>query len=268
MDYDAYLNQAIAIFNEKMGADFSSENIVLTCFMAEDEIEIFEQFCSKYFPYRLRDPYLEEGYFDFYASSFVGMDNGGVDGILLQVDVPYQPEGLLHIFLHELAHLYCVHHELEGRNFYEEYCENYAKSAEEDGTITAGYAVWRECIAEIIAFECDDCCDVSPISTKKELLVQLKDEIEHLHGKLSVSEILTAVMTSSEVESSETWNDAEPAIRKIGLFHTAPELDLMKLVFTQLRSKFITIDIDFIQELGFLYLNVLSLTMLQNLQLT
>ena len=29
-------------------------------------------------------------------------------------------------------------------------------SREEDGTINAGYAVWRELIAELIAFELDD----------------------------------------------------------------------------------------------------------------
>ena len=37
-------------------------------------------------------------------------------------------------------------------------------SREEDGTINAGYAVWREMIAELIAFELDDNCDVVPVS--------------------------------------------------------------------------------------------------------
>ena len=91
MNYDAYLARAIAIFNDRMGADFSEDNIILTCFMTVDQKEIFEQFCSKYFPYRLNDRYQEEGYFDFRASSFIGMDNGGKDGILLRTDIPYQP---------------------------------------------------------------------------------------------------------------------------------------------------------------------------------
>lgn len=120
MNYDSYLARAIEIFNDKMDADFSGDNIILTCFMTDDQEEIFEQFCTQYFPYRLNDRYQEEGYFNFRASSFIGMDNGGKDGILLRTDIPYHPVELLHIFLHELAHIYCVHHELDGKSFYDE----------------------------------------------------------------------------------------------------------------------------------------------------
>lgn len=77
MNYDSYLARAIEIFNDKMDADFSRDNVILTCFMTDDQEEIFEQFCAQYFPYRLKDRYQEEGYFDFRASSFIGMDNGG-----------------------------------------------------------------------------------------------------------------------------------------------------------------------------------------------
>ena len=119
MNYDSYLAHAIEIFNDRMDAGFSGDDIILTCFMTEDQKEIFEQFCSKYFPYRLNDRYQEEGYFDFRASSFIGMDNGGKDGILLRTDIPYHPVELLHIFLHELAHIYCAHHELDGKSFYD-----------------------------------------------------------------------------------------------------------------------------------------------------
>ena len=85
MNYDSYLARAIEIFNDKMDADFSrDDDVILTCFMTDDQEEIFEQFCAQYFPYRLKDRYQEEGYFDFRASSFIGMDNGGKDGILLR----------------------------------------------------------------------------------------------------------------------------------------------------------------------------------------
>ena len=163
MNYDSYLAHAIEIFNDRMDAGFSGDDIILTCFMTEDQKEIFEQFCSKYFPYRLNDRYQEEGYFDFRASSFIGMDNGGKDGILLRTDIPYHPVELLHIFLHELALIYCAHHELDGKSFYDEYCMDYAPTKQEDGIINAGYAVWRECIAEIIAIELDDNCKIVPL---------------------------------------------------------------------------------------------------------
>ncbi len=133
--------------------------------------------------------------------------------------------------------------------------------------INAGYAVWRECIAEIIAIECDDNCDIFPIRDKKKMLAQLRDEIDQRDGKLLVSEILTAVMTSSEVEASQTWDEAEKAIHSLKLFDTPPELDLMRLVFNQLQARLIEIDVDFISELGFLYLNILSLSLLRNFQM-
>ena len=141
VNYDSCLKKAITIFNGRMGTDFSSDKLILTCFMTEDQKEIFEQFCSKYFPYRLNDRYQEEGYFDFKASSFIGMNNGGIDGILLRTDISYQPGELLHIFLHELAHIFCAHNELDGKNFFDEYCMDYAPTKEEDGIINAGSAV-------------------------------------------------------------------------------------------------------------------------------
>lgn len=265
MDYDFYLERAISIFNQRMGTGFSKDKLVLTCFITEDQEEIFEQFCSKYFPYRLNDRYHEDGYFDFRASSFVGMDNGGIDGILLRTDISYQPDELLHIFLHELAHLFCVHNELDGRSFFEEYCVGYATTKEEDGIINAGYAVWRECIAEIIAIELDDCCDIVPLKDKKDALSQFRNEIEPVDGKLLVSEILAAVMTSTEVETAGSWEDAEKEIGKLGLFTDPPEMDLFRLVYAQLRTTFVEIDVDFIHELGYLYLNILSLAAIRNL---
>ena len=99
------------------------------------------------------------------------------------------------------------------------------------------------------------------------MLAHLRVEIDQRDGKLLVSEILTAVMTSSEVEASQTWDEAEKAIHSLKLFDTPPELDLMRLVFNQLQARLIEIDVDFISELGFLYLNILSLSLLRNFQM-
>ena len=61
---------------------------------------------------------------------------------------------------------------------------------EEDGTIIAGYAVWRELIAELIAFELDDNCDVVPLRRKKDLLSYYEGYLLTVNGKLGVSLIL------------------------------------------------------------------------------
>lgn len=61
MDYDAFLEKAMKIFNEKMGTDFSADNIVLRCLTTEDQMEVFQSFCTDYFPDRLKDRYEDEG---------------------------------------------------------------------------------------------------------------------------------------------------------------------------------------------------------------
>ena len=104
--------------------------------------------------------------------------------------------------------------------------------------------------------------------TKKKASHNLGTRSTRGDGKLLVSEILTAVMTSAKVETAETWADAEKAIRELDLFDMPPELDLMRLVYNQLRERFIEIDVDFISEMGFLYLNILSLNLLRNFQLS
>lgn len=76
----------------------------------------------------------------------------------MRTHIDYKPGELKHTLLHELAHIYCVHNELNGKNFYDRYCNETAPTVEEDGVINAGFAIWRECIAEIIAIEPDDVC--------------------------------------------------------------------------------------------------------------
>ena len=103
-DYKEALFYAASIFNERMGTEFSEDNLVLCCFQTKNQQGVFEQFCKQYFPDRLEDRYTEDGYFDFHASAFVGK-GGGVDGILLRTDIARYPAELKHILLHELAHI-------------------------------------------------------------------------------------------------------------------------------------------------------------------
>ena len=115
-DYKEALFYAASIFNERLGAEFSEDNLVLRCFQTENQQEVFEQFCKQYFPDRLEDRYTEDGYFDFHASAFVGTGDGA-DGILLRTDIARHPAELKHILLHELAHIFCTRNELGGDNF-------------------------------------------------------------------------------------------------------------------------------------------------------
>ena len=100
---DVYKRQALfyaaSIFNERLGAEFSEDNLVLCCFQTENQQEVFEQFCKQYFPDRLEDRYTEDGYFDFHASAFVGTGDGA-DGILLRPDIARHPAELKLSLIH------------------------------------------------------------------------------------------------------------------------------------------------------------------------
>ena len=264
-DYKEALFYAASIFNERMGTEFSEDNLVLRCFQAENQQEIFEQFCKQYFPDRLTDRYKEDGYFDFHASAFVGTGDDA-DGILLRTDIACHPAELKHILLHELAHIFCTRNELGGDNFYERYCMDDTISREEDGTINAGYAVWRELAAELIAFELDDNCDVVPLRRKKDLLSYYEGELLTGNGKMGVSMILCEAMTSAEGAASMTWDAAKSKFARFKPFDDPLYGDLLALVFTHIREHFIKIDRDFIYEIGVLYLSIAAQAMIASLK--
>lgn len=269
MDYNEYkeaLLCAAETLNERLGTAFSEDNLVLRCFQTENQQEVFEQFCKQYFPDRLTDRYKEDGYFDFHAAAFVGEDENSVDGILLRTDVERSPATLYHILLHELAHIFCTHNELGGDNFYERYCMDDTISREEDGTINAGYAVWRELAAELIAFELDDNCDVIPFRRKKDLLNYYEGELLTGNGKMGVSMILCEAMTSAEGEASMTWDAAKSKFAQFKPFDDPLYRDLLALVFTHIREHFIKIDRDFIYEIGVLYLSITAQAMIASLK--
>ena len=194
-DCKQVLFYAVETLNERMGTMFNEENLVLSCFQTSNQEEVFEQFCKQYFPDRLTDHYKEQGYFDFHASAFIGEGKNSVDGILLRTDIERTPATLYHILLHELAHVFCAHNELCGDSFYKRYCMDSTLSHEEDGAVNAGYAIWRELIAEVSAFEMDDRCVVLPLKEKKDILKYYVREIEAGDRKNGVSMILCEALT-------------------------------------------------------------------------
>ena len=265
-EYKEALLCAAETLNERMGTEFSEDNLVLRCFQTENQQEVFGEFCKQYFPDRLTDRYKEDGYFDFHASAFVGEGESGVDGVLLRTDIERTPATLYHILLHELAHIFCTRNEIDGDNFYERYCMDDTISREEDGTINAGYAVWRELAAELIAFELDDNCDVVPLRRKKDLLSYYDGDLLTGNGKMGVSMILCEAMTSAEGEASMTWDAAKSKFARFKPFDDPLYRDLLELVFTHIRECFIEIDRDFIYEIGVLYLSIAAQAMIASLK--
>ena len=189
-----------------------------------------------------------------------------MDGILLRTDIERTPAMLYHILLHELAHVFCAHNELSGDSFYKRYCMDSTLSREEDGAINAGYAIWRELIAEVIAFEMDDKCFVVPLREKAALLRYYEEEFENGDRKRGISMILCEALTSKECEMSATWNVAQKKVAGHKPFDNPLFMDILGLVFRKLRDNLVEIDRDFILELGSLYLCLATQLEIRKLQ--
>ena len=189
-----------------------------------------------------------------------------MDGVLLRTDIERTPATLYHILLHELANIFCTRNELGGDSFYKRYCMDDTLSREEDGAINAGYAIWRELIAELIAFEMDDNCLVLALEDKDDILRCYMEELEDGNRKMAVSMILCEALTSREGETSSTWSAAQKKIAKYKPFDNPLFMDLLELVFRKLRRNFVEIDRDFILELGSLYLCLVTQLEVEKLQ--
>ena len=199
----------------------------------------------------------------FYAASIFNERLGtefGVDNLVLRC---FQTENQQEVF-----EQFCKQYfpdRLEDRYTEDGYMDD-TISREEDGTINAGYAVWRELIAELIAFELDDNCDVIPIRRKKDLLSYYEGELLTGNGKMGVSMILCEAMTSAEGEASMTWDAAKSKFTRFKPFDDPLYKDLLELVFTHVREYFIVIDRDFIYEIGVLYLSIAAQAMIASLK--
>lgn len=251
---------AVEDFNYSFDYNFSPDNFIIQGIDGgENKEKIFVEFCSKYFPFRLNDNYKSEEYYYFLASAFPGKTPEDKQGILIRIDVETDEREMYEVMLHELAHIYCVHNELDGKNFYEEYCEDYAEDKATDGQINAGYAVWREFIADMLAVECIDDMPGYYLREKKDMLKTLKSNINTQGAaKLYLSKLLLEVMTSVDISSVDTWQKAKQIIVATKIFDEPMYMDVFEIVFDKVKNGSIKIDLDFIMQLGFLYLEIVS----------
>lgn len=248
---------ALEMFNDCLDSDINKDNLRIDFFVPENGIKVYERFCSRYFPKHLDEPYKSNGYFDeIAAQAFV---SESCYGVLIREDIDFTLGEVLQMFLHEISHLYCTQNEVSGGHFFDKYCMG---SGVEDGMINAGYAIWREAIADIMA---DSILSENATLT----LPMVKDEIRHLNREISIgnpnskkamSLILAYIMISAEVATTADWKVAEKEIRKTIKFEEPIVYGILEMFFEQLHtSPFWTITPEFITELGQMYLELLSM---------
>ena len=260
-----FLQKACDLYNEVCHTNYSPDNIkVAYCTMA-DIVDVYRSFTKQYGFHsekRVRKD------FEFtIAEAFVGQtdidDPDHVDGLLIRTDPPEeldQPDYYMIMIVHELAHIFCTTHEIPsagkaGQRFYDLYCEDAPGSPAKEynnGYMNAGYAIWREFIADIIG----DLIYQQPskhLESIVPVLQMLADEVRvgNSAAKSAFHRYLSEIMNSWEGSEAETWEELEAQLKALNL----PFIRIVKLVFKNLHGKDChTITPEFIESLGAMYL--------------
>ena len=249
------LYSAMERFNYVLDFGISAENTIIAFFTAQNAIEVYERFCDENFFNQLDENYTAAGYFDsITASAFVGEKYG----IMIRSDLKWSSYEYFRIFLHEISHIFCTINEIDGGGFYNKYCLG---SGVDDGIINAGYAIWREAIADITADAVYS--DMAMISLRdvKSDVVRLYDLIlpYNLDSKKCMSLLIAYLMISSEVAGTRSWETAERAIRETINFGDEYIYRIAEMVYENLHDgSFWTITPEFIIDLGNTYLWLLT----------
>ena len=248
---------ALNTFNEKLDSEITPENTVIVCCTYADCPSAYEKLCSEYFPKSLDEPYKEPGYFDEIAAmAFVGETH---NGILIRTDTPLCKEELWFVFLHELAHIFCTRNEIAGGHFFDKYCMG---SGVEDSMMNAGYAIWREAVADIMADSIRSDYALFSLDTISAAVRELYEtlSISNPVSKKQMALIAAHVMCAREVSGTEDWTEAQRAIKKKLGISDEVFLGILEHIFNNLHeSPFWAITPEFIMDLGSMYLMLLSL---------
>jgi len=253
-EFTDILYSAMERFNDVMNFDISAENTIVAFFTPQNGIEVYERFCNENFQDRVHEDYTAAGYFEsMAASAFVGKKYG----ILIRSDLKWSSYEYFRIFLHEISHIFCTVNEIEGGDFYKKYC---CGSDDADGVIIAGYAIWREAIADIMAdYVYSDMAMISLRDVKSDI-TRLYDLIlpHHSGSKKRLSLIIAYLMVSSEVAGTRNWATAENSIRETINFSDEFIYRIAEMVFENLHDgPFWTITPEFIIDLGEAYIAML-----------
>lgn len=139
------------IFDDAFGLDFSKDDCLKVAFCTfENRAAVYEDFCTHFFPLYLAEGYSRDDFFT--AQAFTNADTG-IYGILICLDMEQEPSDWYQIILHEMSHLFCITREISGDNFTAKYIKTPIGKNPKDSWMYAGYAIWREFIANYIAFQ-------------------------------------------------------------------------------------------------------------------
>ena len=246
------------LFNAAVGEQFfTDQNLKIGFFTPENGVEVYEQFCREYFPRYLAENYRKQGYMQsFLAQAFC---NGGTYGILVSLRSEAPMEQWPAVILHEMSHIFCIEKECNGENFYQSYCGDNA------GSFTAaGYAVWREFVADYMAAHIFDYLSLSTAKLR-ETVRELDADILHINpdAKMNMSRLLAHVFWNRQVRKAKSGKEIIEFLAKNRVFSsktcTERYYQIINHMYSQLsKPEYWKINVEFIDDLGELYLTLIS----------
>ena len=112
-------------------------------------------------------------------------------------------------------------------------------NSEKDGIICAGYAIWRELIADILSEAImSDTTKYSLRDVKPHVTSQYKKiRYENPESKQIVSDILSALFNTQELATVGSWEEVENSLKKTVRFSCDEMYRIVELVHRKLNNR-------------------------------
>lgn len=260
-----FLQQACELYNDNFDTNYSLDNIKIAFCTLDNIVEVYNEFTQKYgFHSEKR---IMSDFESVWAEAFVGQtdidDPAHVDGLLVRIDPPKEFATLQYykiMLVHEIAHIFCTTHEIKsagkaGQRFYDLYCADIPGTPSEEynnGYINAGYAIWREFIAEIV----QDIVYQQPALHLNEISKQLRSLANNIKlgnpdAKSFLHRYLSDIMNTWEGAEAETWEELEKKLNKMKM----PFMSIIHHVYDMLHNDYCyKINPEDVESLGSMYM--------------
>lgn len=260
---ESIIESCTQIFNETLGEIFFRDDNLKVAFCdSENRTSAYEEFCGQFFPL-----YLGEGYSrtdPFAAQAFTNMDEG-IYGVLVCLDTDCDSNEWYQIILHELSHIFCIAHEIDGESFQYKYSKRNLGDSSEYWYIHIGYQVWCEFIANYITYQ------LNPF-TRPLMLKKLREVVRECDTNVTrnnpdkvqyLSQLLQYIFLSPKIRAAGDADTVICLLEKNRIFATKARCEkyegMINLIFEQLRrDPCWKIDSEFIMLLGVSYFLVIQ----------
>ena len=155
----------------------------------------------------------------FTAQAFTNAEEE-VYGILIRLDTEEEDSDWYHIILHEMSHLFCLTREIAGGNFTARYLEGAIAETPKNSHLHAGYTIWREFIADYIAYQLSPIMVPLSLTRLREVARKLDEEIcagnpeQMVNASLVLAYIFMTARIQAAADIEEIFDTLDSVYRK------------------------------------------------------